>query len=46
MEDFQGCHKCKYISKEVNEYPCNECIRIAIDKFKPRKVKEKGERRK
>ena len=46
MENFQGCHKCKYISKEVNEYPCNECIRIAIEKFKPRKIKEKGERRK
>ena len=29
------CNSCKYWDRELNEYPCNECIHNAIEKYEP-----------
>ena len=35
MKTFESCDKCKYNSKSESEYPCNQCVHNATDKFKP-----------
>lgn len=29
------CDSCKYWDKELDEHPCNKCIRNAIEHYKP-----------
>ena len=35
MAEFESCDKCKYNEKSETEYPCNQCVHNATDKFKP-----------
>lgn len=35
MTEFESCDKCKYNEKSETEYPCNQCVHNATDKFKP-----------
>lgn len=35
MKEFESCDKCKYNKKSETEYPCNQCVHNATDKFKP-----------
>ena len=34
MAEFESCDKCKYNEKSETEYPCNQCVHNATDKFK------------
>lgn len=35
MAELESCDKCKYNEKSETEYPCNQCVHNATDKFKP-----------
>lgn len=37
MKEYTGCNKCKYDSKESNEFPCVECSHNrVVDHFEPK----------
>lgn len=37
MKEYTGCNKCKYDSKESNEFPCVECSHNrVVDYYEPK----------
>lgn len=34
MADYRSCDNCAYTNISMGDYPCNECIRNATDKWK------------
>lgn len=36
MAEFESCDKCRYSSSSETEYPCNQCVHNAIEKFEPK----------